>query len=173
MQTAKCLELWKGSLFSTTERKHVILFTKSNQCFSPLLWVFTLRMGELPASRGVAMLSEGLFWGILLCWRLLTSETPRNLFPRDAETHLANCAPILNFAVTLADNWMKQITRFHEKLSRVLLACYPAPHSQQTGHREWGQGFPEPQSKTVRRQHKSAALRPGNSQETEFSQKLD
>lgn len=86
--------------------------------------------------------------------------------PRDAETDLADCAPGRgNFAVTLADNWMKQITYFHEKLSRVLLACYPAPHSQQTGHREWGQGFVESQNRMARRQHKSAALSwvlPGN-----------
>lgn len=140
----------------------------------PLLWVFTLHTGELPASCGVAMLSEGLFWGILLCWRLLTSKTPWRLFPQDAETDLANCAPRReNFAVTLVDNWMKQITHFHEKLSRVLPACYPAPHSQEMGHREWGQGLPESQNRMVRRQHKSAALCPGYSQWTEFSQVLD
>ena len=58
--------------------------------------------------------------------------------PWDTGTDLAICAPGReNFAVTLADNWTKQITYFHEKLSRVLLACYPAPHSQQRGHREW------------------------------------
>lgn len=38
------------------------------------------------------------------------------------------------------------------------LACYPAPHSQQTGQREWGQRVPESQNRRVGRQHESAAL---------------
>lgn len=159
MQIAKFLELWKGSLFSATDRKHVILFTKSNQCFSPPVWVFIPHTGELRASCGVAMFSKELFWGILLCWKLFTSETPQNLFPLDTETDLANRAPRREkFAVTFADNWIKQIAYFHDKLSGVLLACYPALHSQQTGHREWGQGVPESHNRRVGRQHKSAAL---------------
>lgn len=159
MQIAKFLELWKGSLFSATDRKHVILFTKSNQCFSPTLWVFAPHSGELTASCGVAVLSKELFWGILLCWRLLSSETPQSLLPLDEETDLANGAPRREkFAVTFADNWIKQTTCFHDKLSGVLPACYPAPHSQQTGHREWGQGVPESQNRREGRQHESAAL---------------
>lgn len=90
----------------------------------PLLYEYT---SELTASCGVAMLSKGLFWGILLCWRLLTSEIPRSLLPRDAETELANCTPGKeNFAVTFAGNWMMQITYFHEKLLKGitgLLSC--------------------------------------------------
>lgn len=80
------------------------------------------------------MLSKKLFWGILLCWRLLTSETPQSLLPLDAETDLTNCAPRREkFAVTFADNCIKQITYFHDKLSGVLLGLLPCSPQSTNG----------------------------------------
>lgn len=146
----------KGSVFAGTDRKHVILFTKSNQCFSPLsessccTWVNSQHPVVLQCFlKG----SSGGFCYAGGC----SPQIPWSLLPQDAETELAEHAPGREkIAVNPTYNWMKQLTSTKSCQGYYWLAILLFRVNKWVRESE-DRGSHRSQKRMARRQHKYAA----------------